>query len=72
MNSRGVGWKDFERYIHGAQLFNSVRESAEQARKQENACSKRNERRKVVAKEVLDRISRFYNIFFNITSQLTN
>lgn len=61
MNSRGVGWKEFELYIRGAQLFNNVKECKEEEKKRANACSRRNERRKVVAKEILHRISRLRN-----------
>lgn len=64
LNTKNVGWKDFVLYIRGANLFNMVQESKEETNRNATACSRRNERRKVVTKEILDRISKFQNIFY--------
>ena len=65
LNTKGVGWKHFASFIRGAQLFNMIKESNAETKRNATACSRRNDRRKVVTKEILNRISRF-KIFFDI------
>jgi hypothetical protein len=62
LHTKGVGWKDFESYIRGAHLLNMAKKAKEETNKNATACSRRNERRKVVTKEILDRISKLQNI----------